>query len=83
MIVSANYRPQQLEFSHFDGYWQPTGRFFRIQKLLSQKEKWDIEELKKIQTDDIVPIADRVVPKMLAGLKPIELFNIPLLFLTK
>jgi len=65
VIVSANYRPQQPEFAHFDGYWQPSGRFFRISKLLSEKATWSLEELKKIQLDDIIPIASQLKGELL------------------
>ena len=28
LIVSANYKPQQKEYAHIPGYWQPAGRYF-------------------------------------------------------
>jgi penicillin amidase len=55
VITTANYKPQQAEFSHFDGYWQPGGRYFRIEELLSEKQIWSVDDLKKIQTDNIIP----------------------------
>lgn len=54
-IVSANYRPQQPEFQHFDGYWQPGGRYYRIEKLLQNREKWDAQAFMQLQTDISVP----------------------------
>jgi penicillin amidase len=60
VISTANYKPQQAEFSHFDGYWQPGGRFFRIEELLSKKDLWTVEDLKKIQTDSVIPILDKM-----------------------
>ena len=72
-IVSANYRPQQLEFAHFDGYWQPGGRYFRIEKLLAEKEKWDVDSIKKIQIDNVVPIYSQMKTNLKNGLKLEEL----------
>lgn len=66
VIVTANYRPQLEEFSHFQGYWQPGGRFFRLEKLLSEKDKWDLESLKRIQFDNKVPIGDQLRTRLLA-----------------
>lgn len=66
VIISANFRPMSDKFQHFDGYWQPGGRFFRITGLLEKRDKWNLEELRKIQTDSIVPIYDLLVPELLA-----------------
>ncbi|MBD63825.1 MAG: hypothetical protein CME62_01350 [Halobacteriovoraceae bacterium] len=65
IIITANYRPQLEEFSHFQGYWQPGGRYFRLEKLLASKTKWSLEELKKIQFDNKVPIGDQLKEQML------------------
>ena len=76
VIVTANYRPQQTEFSHFDGYWQPGGRYFRIEQLLSEKLKWDIDDLKKIQTDDTIPNFQKHREKLIFGLEKTHLSKI-------
>lgn len=55
VIVTANYKPWLKAFEHFQGYWQPSGRFHRIHKLLDEKEKWNLDALKKVQTDNILP----------------------------
>ncbi len=65
VIITANYRPQLTEFAHIDGYWQPGGRYFRIEKLLSQKEIWDNEGLKEIQFDNKVPIDDQLKQQLI------------------
>ncbi len=68
LIITANYKPQYAEFDHFDGYWQPAGRFFRIEKILSQKEKWSIEDFKKIQLDNFIPEQQKIREQVLSGL---------------
>jgi penicillin amidase len=72
VIITANYRPQLKEFEHFDGYWQPGGRYFRIEKLLSEKEIWNISGLKRIQTDSFVPIYDQLKDVVLVHLKDLK-----------
>lgn len=73
VIVSANYKPQLEEFAHFDGYWQPAGRYFRLEKLLAKQTTWSIEDLKKIQTDVVVPIGEQVKNDLIAGLDTTKL----------
>jgi penicillin amidase len=67
-IITANYRPQYSEFSHFDGYWQPSGRYFRIEKKLRSKIKWSLDDIKKLQTDDYIPIQERLHSKLFEGI---------------
>lgn len=69
VITTANYRPQGEAFAHFFGYWQPGGRFDRIEKLLSKQTRWTVEELKKIQTDNRVPIIDEIQLQFQKGVK--------------
>jgi penicillin amidase len=69
VIITANYRPQYPEFSHFDGYWQPSGRYFRIEKKLREKIKWSIADIKKLQTDDYIPIQERLHTKLFEGIQ--------------
>ena len=52
IIVSANQEPPAVNGFVYPGYYVPMGRFDRISELLSQKEKWDIEELKVIHADN-------------------------------
>lgn len=55
VIVTANYKPQDEKYKSLDGYWQPGGRYFRLVKLLEKQKKWDIQGLKSIQTDTVIP----------------------------
>lgn len=88
IIISANFKPQLEEFDHFQGYWQPAGRFYRLEKLLSSQEMWSIEEFKKIQTDSTFPVfemmgdklssvidKDKLTPNELKVLKEFEMWN--------
>lgn len=68
VIVSANYKPMLGEFEHFDGYWQPGGRFFRLEDLLSKQETWGIKDLKKIQTDLILPAYKEIKKELIQSL---------------
>lgn len=68
LIVSANFKPQKNSLSgkyEIQGYWQPPARYYRIHKLLAQKEKWNLEELKKVQTDQYADAYTKVLPKLL------------------
>jgi penicillin amidase len=78
IIITANYKPQLKDFEHFDGYWQPAGRYFRLEKLLKQKVKWSLDELQKIQTDDTVPIHEQVRAQVLHGINKKELTDFEL-----
>jgi len=49
IIVSANFRPFGFKANQ-RGDWQPDDRFNTIYTLLSQKEKWSVEETKELQT---------------------------------
>ncbi|MDH5415445.1 MAG: penicillin acylase family protein, partial [Flavobacteriaceae bacterium] len=68
VIVTANYKPQHEKYSHFDGYWQPAGRYFRILELLSKKEKWSADDFKLIQYDNMVPIVEQMRGQIVKGL---------------
>lgn len=68
VIITANYKPQLSEFSHFDGYWQPGGRYFRIEKLLNQQERWDVAGLMSIQLDGIIPIYTSIIKQIDLGI---------------
>lgn len=73
VIVTANYKPWDKKFDHFYGYWQPGGRFHRLHKLLSKQEKWSLEELKLIQTDDTLPTIDLMKKSYLTYINKNEL----------
>ncbi len=54
IIVTANNKSTVKPLGpvmDLEGYWVPTERAARITQLLSSKEKWSLEDLKKIQTD--------------------------------
>ncbi len=69
VIVTANYKPQGKDFEHFKGYWQPAGRQYLIEELLASKELWSKEDLKKVQTNTVVPNYSNIVNTFLKVLK--------------
>jgi penicillin amidase len=63
IIVTANNKSTSRPvgpISDLEGYWVPTDRAARITVLLSAREKWSIDELKKVQTD-LHPMAAKAV----------------------
>lgn len=54
VIISANYKHEVEGPIPWIGLWQPKDRLIRLNDLLSKKEKWDLESLKKVQTDEHV-----------------------------
>ncbi len=73
VIISANFKPENEKYDHFDGYWQPGGRLLRLKKLLAKKSTWTMEEMKKIQLDNLVPIYDKVRSQQLMALDQTKL----------
>jgi penicillin G amidase len=65
VIVTANYRPLYNGPFPIDGYWQPSERLERIHELLLKKEKWSIEEFKKIQFDQFVANGSELIKELL------------------
>jgi len=51
-VYSANQQPTNIDYS-LPGYYAPNDRANRIYKLLSEKDKWSLDDLKKINTDVI------------------------------
>ena len=51
VVYSANNPPDSVPAYLFPGYYPPSSRADRIGLLLGRKEKWTIEELKKISND--------------------------------
>ncbi len=69
VIVTANYYPEYNGPFTLDGYWEPSERFERINRLLSAREKWSLEELKRVQTDQHVSLHQRFVPIFLQAMQ--------------
>ena len=69
-IVSANYRPPVKGPIPWVGLWQPQDRFVRIEHLLKRRQKWDLQSLKKIQTDETVHFYKHYKKNFLFFVKP-------------
>ncbi|MCP3940882.1 MAG: penicillin acylase family protein [Desulfobacteraceae bacterium] len=69
IIITAN---NQATFKPIDpigilsGYFRPSDRAARIYELLNQKEKWSLEEFKKIQTDSKIYAGTQMTTNILA-----------------
>jgi len=50
-IITANNSPGMFDSVVVPGYYSPGYRAQRIEKLLTSQDKWNTEELKKVQTD--------------------------------
>ncbi len=69
LIITANNLPttQPIEpIGILTGYFRPSDRATRIYQLLLQKEKWSIEALKAVQTDNKInaglTMLERIIP---------------------
>jgi penicillin amidase len=69
VIISTNYRPPYIADYPLDGYWQPSERYFRLSELLKTKEKWTIEDLKSVMTDENTFSHKQILPTLLTSLK--------------
>lgn len=79
VIVSANFIPPVKVPYRIEGDWSPSERFERITYLLSKKQKWSLEELKKVQTDSVDILSTTLLPKILAEVKVHKLKSSPYL----
>jgi penicillin amidase len=55
VIVSSNNLPTVKPVgpvAQLEGYWQPSDRAARLEALLDSREKWDLDSLQAVQTDD-------------------------------
>lgn len=64
-IASANYAPIYKGDHPMPGYYQPSERYERIVKLIESKKKWSLNEMKIMQTDQVVATAGWMIPLLL------------------
>ena len=72
-IVTANNKPTVKPLGPVEdlaGYWQPEDRAGRMAQLLSQREDWNVEQLKAVQLDDTGYATRAVLEDLLAVLEP-------------
>ncbi len=70
VIVTANYKHETQGPIPWIGLWQPKDRVLRLEALLDTIEKWDLEELKAIQTDEHVTFYQSFKEDFLEDVKP-------------
>lgn len=51
-IVTANNAPAAVNGLNYPGYYAPGYRAQRLKDLIEEQEKWDIESMKRLQTDN-------------------------------
>lgn len=71
-VFSANRLPDTLLKNH-PGYYAPPDRSLRIEKLLSEKDRFDISDMKRIQKDNV-----NAVYSTIANLLGSELASMPI-----
>ncbi len=63
-IVTANNKSSVREFgpiASLTGYWQPWDRAERIESQLDTREKWSIDDTKRLQTDGVGVTAKEII----------------------
>jgi len=73
-IVSANNKSTVKPvgpIQDLEGYWQPTDRAGRIEQLLDAREKWNLNDLRAVQLDDVAYNGPRMVGAIANALKPV------------
>jgi penicillin amidase len=70
VIVTANYKHQTEGIIPWIGLWQPKDRVLRLEALLDQKEKWSLEDLKTVQTDEHVTFYKSFAQDFLTEVEP-------------
>ncbi len=70
MIISANHKHDVRGLIPWIGLWQPKDRVIRLQNLLEQKKKWDLESLKSVQTDEHVTFYKTFLKDFFSELNP-------------
>jgi len=57
ILYSANNQPADMGNGFVPGYYSPTDRASRIMELLSEKEKFNADDMKKMLMDNTIPTA--------------------------
>jgi penicillin amidase len=70
-VFSANRIPDSLLHLH-PGYYAPPDRSLRIEKLLSLKNRFDKEDMKRIQLDNLNEIYASIANRLAAELKSLQ-----------
>ena len=70
MIAMANQKPLIKTKKNINGMWLSSQRQRRLHTILSGKEKWSAEELKKVQTDKTVYDYDNRFKKHIQFIEP-------------
>lgn len=65
-IATANNKVADEGYPYLIGhYWEPSDRITRIRQLLGAKEKYSVQDIKKMQNDVYCVLASEMTPKMI------------------
>lgn len=73
-IVTANNKSTVKPvgpIQDLEGYWQPSDRAGRIEQLLDAREKWNINDLRAVQIDDVAYNGAKMLAGVTEALRPI------------
>ena len=75
VIVSTNYIPPVKTDYPLDGYWQPSERFLRLNHLLGQKKKWNINDLRSVMTDENTVSHKKQIDTLVTATKKVGVYS--------
>lgn len=73
-IVTANNKSTVKPvgpIQDLEGYWQPSDRAGRIRQLLDAREKWNINDLRAVQMDDVAYNGPKILKGVNDALQPL------------
>jgi penicillin G amidase len=70
LIYTANHKHFGKLPYKIEGYWQADDRSARLQKLLSEKSDYSMEDMKNIVLDDTFDSANYILPSLFERIKP-------------
>lgn len=76
VIVSTNYIPPVKVDYPMDGYWQPSERYIQINSLLAKKQKWKLNDLQSVMTDENTVSQKKQIDILLSATQKLGVANI-------
>jgi penicillin amidase len=74
MLATANNKVVSDRYPYYISYiWEPESRIVRIKEMLKSKDKFSVEDFKKMQFDYISPYARELVPYIIKAIKNVDI----------